>query len=699
MALDPSTLARSGHSLGDEIKITTPHDGVRTYRIVGTATYGTGATGGATYLFFTMHDIREIALQGQEGYTGLWIVTNKGANVDQISTRTQELLPTGYTSQTGAQMAEDLREQLDVGLGFVNVFLLAFAGIALVVASLLILNTFSILVTQRSRELALLRALGATRPQVLRSVLAEAAVVGMLGSTLGLGVGYGLVWAILAIMRAFGIDLGTASPPLTMPVVLASYAVGILLTTGAAWLPARRASATRPVEAMTIAGDASSSHRPPMVGIAMLEFGVAAIVCAVWLPVPQKLIWLAAGAVLLLVGTVMATTLLGWPLVSALRALFGRVFGDVGRMAGLNAVRQPARTAATAATLMIGLALVTTVAILADSTTASVKDRLTVDQRGDFTINPITGQPFDAKVVDEAAKVDGVDAAYGFYSGLTTVDNETVGLSGMSSDALTRATALDVTGSLTAEGNMAPAVISSDLAKDQDLGLGHLLDLASPSGQQVKVLITGVYPSTDTGSYGDVIVTPETYAKLADAKVVRQVIVLADKEADLASVRSGLDGIVKQRPTLLVTDVDEYVQARVDRFTQLFGILYGLLGLAVVIAILGIINTLSLSVAERTREVGLLRAVGMTRPQLRRMVRLEAVIVSIMGALLGIVIGLVCGSALVHLLADQGVDQLRVPWLLLGAFVLVAGVLGVLAAVGPARRAAKLNVLDAIASP
>ena len=273
-------------------------------------------------------------------------------------------------------------------------------------------------------------------------------------------------------------------------------------------------------------------------------------------------------------------------------------------------------------------------------------------------------------------------------------------MTGTSEEGLERASSLEVVaGSLSGDGGAAPVVVSTDFADEQGLTLGELLELPTPTGGTVELLVTGLH---DGGGgpppLGDLIVDLDTYAQLGDPSLVQRVVVFTEAGADLSTVREGLEDATAELPTVVVADVAEFVEARVGQFQQIFSILYALLALAVVISVLGIVNTLGLSVMERTREVGLLRAVGMTRPQLRRMVTLESVMVATLGATLGVVLGGVFGTVLVTLLRDDGIETLVVPWLQLGVFVVVAALFGVLAAVGPARRASRLNVLESIAT-
>lgn len=700
LVLDPATAERGGYTIGDQVRVSTPRDGIRSYRLVGTGTYGAGSTAGASYLFFTVTEAQAIVQGGADTFYAVWIQKTDGADAETVAAAVQAVLPEGFVAETGTELASTIQEQIDVGLGFINTFLLVFAGIALLIATLMILNTFSILVAQRAREIALLRAIGAVRSQIRASVLIEALIVGLIGATAGLLAGYGLAWAILAVLRVVGIDLGPVVPTMTWQAVVASYGIGIVVTLIAAYLPASRAARTRPVEAMVAAAQSGPEKQGvlPMVGIGLIEVGAAAMASAVWLPVPNPLVWFGVGTPLLLVGAVLATSVVGAPLVSLAGRIFHRLFGEVGRLAQLNAARQPRRTAATAATLMIGLTLVSTVAILAASTTASIGDRLAADQRGDFVISPVAYQPFDAELADQARDVDGVEDVYAFYSSSVRLPgkDEPVDITGATAEGLERGTSLDlIAGSLAADGDARPAVISSEFAATHNLGLGQLLDLESPKGT-AQVLITGIHDGGTALPVGQVIVTPETYALIADTSMVSSLVVFTDGDPEAA--RFGLQDAVRQHPSVALADVDEYVDARVDQFGQIFAVIYALLALAIIISVLGIVNTLALSVMERTREVGLLRAVGLTRGQLRLMITLEAVIVATLGAVLGVVIGVVAGAALVSLLGDQGIDKLVIPGWQLLVFVVLAAICGVLAAIGPARRAVRQDTLRAIAA-
>ncbi|GAB3811571.1 ABC transporter permease [Tessaracoccus terricola] len=699
LAIDPTTLGRGGYAVGDELEVATPFNGVRSYTITGTATFGGGGSAGASYLFFTTAEAQELFTDGAEVFNGVWIATEDGADVERVTDEVAALLPDGLQAVSGDEMAADLEEQLGVGLSFVNTFLLVFAAIALLVASLLILNTFSILVAQRSRELALLRALGARRNQVRNSVLFEAAVIGLIGATLGILAGWLLTWGISLAMGLAGIDLGGGPPELTVTAVVASYAVALVITLLAAWMPARKASATRPVEAMSAAAASGPEGLTAgiMVGLGALQLGAAAIICGVWLAVPRPLVWVGIGCALVLVGLVLAAAVVGRPVIWLFGRLYRALFGEVGKMAELNSLRQPRRTAATAATLMIGLALVSTVAILASSTTTSLRAGLTEQQRGDFLVNPVNFMPFDRSVADEAETIDGVAAVWTFARTPVQLDGERILVVGTTPEGLTDGTATDVlAGHLNPDDNS--VLLSHEASQRFDLPMGKTFQLPTITGDTVELLVAGIYDESTTGAlFSHMIVNLETYPELGDFRVVDQVKVALAEGADADAVRAALDDATAELPTVVVTDNQEYADTLVGQFDQAIGVIYALLALAIVISVLGIVNTLGLSIFERTREIGLLRAVGMTRPQLRRLVTLESVIVAVLGSVLGVALGILFGAVIVELLRDSGITHLVFPWIQLVVFLVLAAVFGIIAAIGPARRATRMNVLEAIA--
>lgn len=699
VAIDPSTLERSGLAVGDTLQVSTPFRGIEDFLIVGVATWGDGGTLGASYLFFTAEQMQTQVLDGADGYTDAWVVVDPQADVESVNEAVNEVLPEAFVAQTGDKLAEQVEENLGVGLGFATTFLLIFAAIALLVASLLIMNTFSILVKQRSRELALLRALGAQRSQIRHSVLTEAFIVGLVGATVGIAAGYGLVWLILVGMRAAGVELGSLTPSLTWQAVLASYLVALVITMLAAWIPARRASITRPVEAMSRAAGAGPHNLGwiPYIGLSLMPVGIAAVICGLAFKVPEPSWWVGLGLAAILVGGVLGTAVLGSPLVWLFTKLYQVLFGEVGKMAGRNASRQPQRTAATAATLMIGLALVTTVAILAATTSTSLRQAMQEDQRGDFVVRSVNFRPFAATAVEQMAKVQGVESVWSWQLGRAMIEDSTdVSVTGITPESLANAIPTEVQGDgLSRQGNT--AVVDVNFAQDHDLTLGDSIALIGIDQQPHELLISGVYDQSTTGlPLGDFLVNPSQFGYFGDPKLVDQAVVAIEDGANDDALQQALRETVSEMPTVSVSSNKEYIDQMVGQFDQFIAIIYALLALAIIISVLGIINTLGLSVLERTREIGLLRAVGLSRSQLRRMVGLESVIVAVLGSVLGVILGVAFGVVLVELLRDQGLTHRRIPWLQLGIFVALSALFGVLAALGPARRASRMRVLDAI---
>lgn len=699
VVVDPGSVERAGYRVGDKVRIATPFDGVQEFTLVGTGTYGSGSTAGASYLFFTLPEAQRLFVDGKNVYQSIWISIDAGADADAVAKHVADVLDGDWTVKTGASMANDIRDRLNTGMGFINNFLLIFAAIALLIAALLILNTFSILVAQRAREMAVLRAIGATRSQVRGSVLLEAVIMGVIGATFGIGVGYLLVWGLLALMGFVGVDLGDAAPQLTWQSVLISYVVGIVVTMVAALIPAIRASRARPVEALAEASQPKEEKDGgafTLAGVVLIEIAIAVIVCGVWIDVPYPLWWVGIGCALMLVGAVLAAPFLGAPVIWAGGWLFRRVFRQIGELAERNSKRQPRRTAATSATLTIGLALVTTIAVLASSVTVSLRNQLSEDQRGDFLVAPISFTPFDGKLVNDVDAVSGVDWSASFWPSEVAVegDEESVPVVGTTARGLLKASATDiVAGTMTNDADS--AVVSSTFAADHNLSLGMTFEVTGALGSQ-QLLVTGL--ADDDGALAPITLNKATLEKVNELTVVNRVVVFAKDGANLDQVRQGLLKATDEVKTITVSDVSQYVQDRIDQFQEIVGLLYGLLALALVISVLGIVNTLSLSVIERTREIGLLRAVGTTRKQIRRMISLESVLVTVMGSILGVALGLIFGVVLQRANADDGIGTLDVPWMQLLLFIVIAALFGLLAAIAPARRASKLPVLDSIAT-
>ena len=600
-------------------------------------------------------------------------------------------------ARTGDAYVEENKANLDEILGFLQTFLLVFAAISLIVGGFIIINTFSILVAQRSKELALLRAMGASRRQVNRSVLFEAVVVGLVGSTVGLGVGYLLALGLRWLFGVFGLDLSRAAFPMTWQAVVFSYVIGVGVTAVAAVLPARRAARIAPIEALRddVALPEATLRRRVLIGTVLVVLGAGAMFAGLRGEGNEALIGIGGGILLVIVGVYIMSAFLGQPVLHLFGAVYRRLFGMVGRLAAQNALRNPRRTGATASALMFGLALMAMMSIFGSSASASTDAAIGKSLTSQFIISNVVGQPFSPDVAEQVGRLDGVAGVTELRSAYPELKGGgtawTVGV-----DPKAFGIALSIPAVQGDFAKLAPGTvaIAETQAKSRGLKLGDTVTMKFQA-RNIPLRVVAVFPS-NPALPGEYVVTPDTLEKGGLTPLDALVFVAKDPSASTDKVRSEIERVVKDLPTVTVKDPEGYAAEQKEQVNQFLYLIYGLLGLSVIIAILGVINTLSLSVIERTREVGLLRAVGVTRRQLRTMIRLESVVVAVLGGVLGTVLGVVFGAAMVTALKDEGLTELAIPWLWLLGFLVLAAAAGVLAAVVPARRAAKLDVLRAI---
>lgn len=695
VVIDDKAAATAGFALGDTIQLVT--SGAQpsvTGTLVGTVKFGeTGNLIGATLALFDTATAQQLYLDGAQVFNDVAVTGDGSMSNTALRDEIQAMLPADLEAADDAQVADENKDQLQQGLSFITTFLLVFAAVALVVGTFLILNTFSIIVAQRTRELALFRALGASKAQVTRSVLLEALVVGLVGSTVGLALGFALAAGLKALFGALGLDLGQAGLVFEPRTAVAAYAVGVLVTLLAAYLPARKAARVPPVAAMR--DDVSipeSSMRRRLAGGALLTV-IGAGLMIYSLAFDGGLSALGGGVLAVFIGVALLSPVISRPIVAVIAGGYPRLFGTVGLLAKENARRNPRRTAATASALMIGLALVTTMAILGQSTKSSVDELVKSDLKADYVVSNAVQTPFSASIAPEIAALDGVSASVPFRFTAAQVNGEQAFLSSFDGQAMSQVIAVDLlAGSLDMGSD--GVLVEDKRAATEGWQVGDPVTVVLPTGPAELHVAGIVKGSRFIGS--EIVLPPAALESGGVAPVDSIVYVKRAAGADPATVQAGINAVLADLPTVTVKDQDAFAADQRAPVDQLLGIIYALLGLAVIIAVLGIVNTLALSVIERTREVGLLRAVGMSRRQLRSMIRLESVAISVLGAILGIGLGLVFGISLQRSISDQGIAILSVPITQLAVFVLLAGVVGVLAAVWPARRAARMDVLRAI---
>jgi len=697
VALEQSTAEKAGYEIGDDLELVTAGQSpTMRATMTGLMRFGSeGGVAGATIVVFSPQAMQELFFEGRNVYSGISLTAAGGVSQQELRDAAQPLLPPDVEARTGDMMVDANEAGIQEILGFINTFLLVFAGVSLVVGTFLIINTFSILVAQRSRELALLRAMGASKRQVNRSVLVEAFAVGVFGSTLGIGTGYLLALGLRALFGFFGLDLGEASFPVTMRTVVVSYAVGLVVTMVAAYLPARRGSRVAPVAAMRdeVALSESSLRRRMIVGGVMVFVGVALMVLGFAGEGTSGLALIGAGMLSILIGVALMAPVLGRPVIHGLGAAYRKMFGTVGVLATQNSLRNPRRTAATASALMIGLTLVALMSILGQSASASTDKAINEALTSEYIVSNVVGAPFSPQIAGQIRDLSEVETVAQFRSANAKVDGDTAYVGAVDPADLAQTFRLPTLGDVTSSLRPGTVLAEQQTAERAGFEVGDAIAMRFQGGK-VELTLAGTFPPGSLPA--GYLVTPDTLRQGGLEPLDSMLFITKAPGAADGDLRAAVDEITSKLPTVTLKDPQEFADEQKAQINIFLYLVYALLGLAIIIAVLGIVNTLALSVIERTREVGLLRAVGLSRRQLRRMVRLESVAIAVLGAVLGVVMGVVFGVALQRAIADQGLDVLSIPWLLLVIFVVVAAVVGVLAAVLPARRAAKLNVLTAI---
>ncbi len=709
VVLDDNIVTTSGYELGAEVPVVLQQGTPEKFTLVGVFRVGdTGSLPGSRAGFTPKTAQRIVGREGE--WDAIDVAAKPGVSQDEVARNVRTALRDAGDSQkyevlTGKQLADESANNVKDRLGFLNTFLLVFALIALFVGSFIIYNTFSIIVAQRSRELALLRALGASGKQVTRSVAAEAFVVGLLSSVLGLALGVLVAIGLQGLLAAFGFSLPSEAPVILPRTVVVALFAGTVVTFVSALSPARRAARVPPVAAMrdtaVIASSGSRRYRIggllAIIGILLLALGLFGDVGSG--AVPGGAAGLVGFAVFLVfIGVAMLSPLVARPVARVLGWVPAHLRGMSGVLARENAMRNPRRTATTASALMIGLALVTLVAIIGASAKQSFTNIIDETVRAEWLIQ---GKGFfnrgftPAIATSLEQKLPGARVVQ-FRQGDFLINGDQRQLFGVSPNV---EDGIDI--KLQPGANLDAFVgggvlVNTDTAKNEGWKIGDTVDMQFETTGVQHEKIQGLY-AEDRAIGASYLISLTSYEKNYTDQTDSLVAVRKAPDASDAATRATIERVLKPYPTVEVQDQAEFKDSQIAQFNTVLNLLYVMLLLAVVIALIGIVNTLALSIYERTRELGLLRAVGMTRAQVRRMVRDEAVIISIFGSLLGLAIGLAFGRALVSAVSDQGIT-FALPVTQLVIFVILAGIAGFLAGAWPARRAARHDVLDAIQS-
>ncbi len=695
IALDVGTVDQLGISLGEPATVLLPSGQRREFQLSAT-TQLRGSGFGVGFASWDFPTAQTLLLEKGEA-TSLAVLADPAASQAVVRDRILPLLPAGTNAVTGDEQASEVSAQLDSGLGFLNTFLLVFAVVSVFVAAFLIYNTFSMLVAQRTRELALLRAIGASRSQVLRSILAEAAVVALVASVLGIVVGAGVARGLQTLFQAAGAPFPSGRLVFEPRTIVVAVLVGLVITIVSALMPARRAAVIPPVAAMRDEQPAGRVRgRRTVLGGFAVGVGVGLAVMA-----PELAQTDATGGAYM-AGFAAACVLLGVlalspELARPATAVIGVVFRGInGRIARGNTRRNPRRTAATAGALTIGVCLMATISVLAASTQKSVAGLVDDVIGADFVVTGYGFQPFPGGVGEAIAATDGVEAAAVVRQApMRAPGTGDTLVSGVDPRAIQRALSLTVVaGSLDDLGEDDTA-LDSDTAAQIGAGVGTRIRVLSLAGP-VDLTVVALYEPA--GGLTGYITDLATAGRLGTADQDSVVYVVTDSGSDAQTVRSDLEAALEPFPNVQLLDQSQFKQSISDQIGQLLNFLFALLVLAVLIALLGIVNTLALSVFERTREIGLLRAVGMWRGGIRRTIVIEAFIIAVFGATLGMALGVAFGALLQRVLADQGIEQFAVNVGQLALFLVLASLGGILAALWPAWRASRLRILTAIAT-
>ncbi len=716
LALDATAYERSGHELGDDVKVLIQGGRTtETFELVGVVKFGdSNNLNGASITMFEPTQLQGL-LDMDDRYSVVDVVGDPGIEQDELSDRIADELGDEFHVVTAPELSAESSEAIDNSfLKYLEYIILGFAFVAVFVGAFTIFNTFTILVGQRTREFGLLRILGARRPQIIGIVALEALVVGVVASTIGIVVGYGIAGLLRVLLNAFGFEIPNEPFPIEARTIIVSYIVGVLVTLVASVVPAWRASRLSPLEAIRTT---STSHdrgwKVPAAGAVLFVIGAVLVVRGLapadGASTEAVLTSLGAGFLVTIVGLAMLSRLFIAPVTRVLAVVFAR--GRTGALAKGNVLRNRGRAATTASALMIGLALASLVLVFYASLQATVDDQIERSFGADVSAynNTFGGSSptISDENVDKMREVDGVEELAVQYYGTAIVGDEfdlgaespkpyvaySEGAVG-AGEGLVRAKLID--------GDIDPGseiVVSDEFAEEHDLDVGSDVELAFPAGDPQTLEVQGIFEASEIIGAG-MLVSPDTFLDTQPAAAHGAAFVAIDVADGTkpSTVVTRIDQVLGDDSKFIeVLDTEGLKQFFRDQLAPIVGMVFALLSLSIVIALFGISNTLALNVFERTREIGLLRAVGGTRRQLRRVIRAESILVALFGAIVGVLVGVGAGAALISALSDEGfvfgISPLAVVGVLIGGFIA-----GVLAAVLPARRAARTDVLQAIAT-
>jgi putative ABC transport system permease protein len=699
VAIDAVSADGHGFHVGDPIDVILPA-GVHRFEISGIATFGdAGNLMGATLAIFDVPTAQQI-FDSEGEVSSISVVLSPGVSASAVEALVAGMLPDTAEIVSAQAQTDDWISQVDQGVGFVNTLLLVIAGIAVFVGAFLIQNTFRIIVAQRTRELALLRAVGATAGQVTRMVVVEAFVVGVVASVVGVGVGILIAQGLKAAFSAFGLGIPTSSLIVASRTIVVGLIVGVGVTLAAALIPARRAARVPPVAALRdIENPPRSLASRLIAGASVTGAGLVMLVVGLAANVSHAVALVGLGALIVFVGVSLLAPLVAREFARFAGAPVARLRGVTGRLAQENAMRRPRRTASTASALMIGVALVTVIAVFSASTKAGVASSLRETFANDFQVSvggfgDPTTTGLSPTLTDELRQLPELQTVVRDRFGIfrfegSDADSYLLGVDGPMSQVVN---VRMVAGSVDDLGPGTAMLAKAD-ADRLGLAVGDIVAVDVPNSAVLYLRVAGIFDDPAVGV--PLVIDLHTYEHYQTQRLDRFIYIDVAPGVDLGTARAAIAAVTSRYPNARLTDTNELIADYEKQIGTILNLVVVLLGFAIVIALLGIVNTLALSITERRHELGLLRAVGMDRRQVRRMIRWEAVLIAVFGGVLGLIVGLVLGSAVV-VAVGQGL-RLSYPVAQLIVYLVAAAVGGVVAAILPARRAARLDILDSIA--
>ena len=698
MVMDAATAKNADYVIGDRVRVTA-QKGSRSFTLVGIANYGdVSSPGGATFALFDQPTASEFLLR--EGYVDAFLIKGDGSLSDEeLAQRiTSSFDPSlKLETLTGAQITKETQDQIGQVLSFLTIFLTAFSLIALGIGCFVIYNVFSITIAQRLRENALLRAIGASRRQVSTSMFVEAGVIGVIGSLLGFASGIGLSQALSALLNAFGVEIPTKGLSVSVSTFVVTVVVGTIVTLLSAIFPALRAGRVPPLAALrdTALEVVDKRVRRVIIGIVVSGLGALGITATA---LGGSNNYLGVGILFVFAGVIIVGPAIAKPVALGLGRPIEAWRGVTGSMARQNAARNPKRTARTAAPVLIGVALVTAFTAFAASLRAEIRDTIGSSFRGDFALS-VDNQGFGGiplSVTDQIAELPEVSQATGI--GFVSVKFGDDTRFAVVIDPTTTGGLYDFT---MVEGRQETlsktgVLVSQTVATNRALSVGSILPITLLDGDVVNAKVEGIFDGE--GTFGNYVVNRDLFAGTSTPLFNNYVYVVKAPGVTDEALEASVGTVTTELGIGTLQSREAFIDAQAAQVNQILGLIYGLLTLSIFIAVVGIVITLLLSVFERTREIGLLRAVGMTRSQVRTTVRWESVITSLYGAVVGVLLGIVMGAVLIGVLADGGLSAFRLPVTGTIVILVLSFFIGVLASIYPARRATKVDVMRAIAA-